>query len=396
MTNLTTAGAALRLGLAGGERREVVVEHELLVVLDENFVHLLHVHLGAQGNGGQRLGFTAGEDGAAVGAREVIHFAPDGAHLVGGAAVQALAFVQHQVAHGFLLHVVVVAVDHGTLHFQVFLGEAGLEFVADGVEAVLALMLGLGALGELIALVIASLVHGLAEVFVLLVVRVVALVHVRTQLVHEFFLHAAVLLDFFVGELDGLQHVVLGNLVHLTFYHHDIFLCGGNHQVQIGPFVVLETGVDDEFTVDAGYANLAHGTAEGQVAGGKGGRCGQTGKGIRLDVFLCRDEHYIHKDLQVEVLRPQRADGTVHKTGDEHLIVRGAAFALEETSGETAGGIVFFTIIHGEGHEVRTLFHLRGAGDGGEQHGATHFHNGRTGSLFGEFSGFDLDYPTVG
>ena len=63
MSNLTTSYAALRLGLTCCERREVVVEHELLVVLDEDLVGLLHIHLGSEGDGRKGLGFTAGEDG---------------------------------------------------------------------------------------------------------------------------------------------------------------------------------------------------------------------------------------------------------------------------------------------------------------------------------------------
>ncbi len=396
MADLATAHAALRLGLARGERREVVVEHELLVLLDEDLVHLLHVQLGAEGHAREGLGLAAGEDGGTVGAGEVIHLAPDRTHLIGLAAVQTAAFVQDHVAHGFLLGVMVVAVHHGGLRLLVLLGQGSEELGLDGLEAVLALVLGSGALGELVALVVAELMDSRAKGLVLLVVRVVALVHVGAELVHELLLHAAVLLDLLVGELDGLEHVVLGHLVHLTLDHHDVLLGGGDHEVQVGALVVLETGVDHELAVDAGDADLGDRTAERQVGGGEGAGSGEAGEGVGLDILLRGDEVDVHEDLEMEVIRPQGTDGTVHEAGDEHLVVRGTALALEETAREPAGGIILFTIIYGEGHEVGTLLDFLRAGDGGEQHRASHLHHRGTGGLLGQFSGLDLDDPTVG
>ena len=62
MTDLTTSDAALRLCLASGERREIIMENELLVALDEHLVHFLHIELGTEGYRGQGLGFSTGED----------------------------------------------------------------------------------------------------------------------------------------------------------------------------------------------------------------------------------------------------------------------------------------------------------------------------------------------
>ena len=352
--------------------------------------------LGAEGHARERLGLAAGEDGGAVGAGEVIDLAPDRADLVGLAAVQTAAFVQDHVAHGFLLGVMVVAVDESGLRLLVLFGQGGEELGLDGLETVLTLVLGSGALGEGVALAIAELVDGRAKGLVLLVVRVIALVHVRAELLHELLLDTAVLLDLLVGELDGLEHVVLGNLVHLTFHHHDVLLGGGDHQVEVGAGAVGEVGVDDELSVDAGDAHLGDRAAERQVGGGEGGGGGQAGQGIRLDVLLRGDQHNVHEDLEMEVIRPQRTDRTVHKAGDEHLVVRRTALALEETARETAGGIILFTIIYGEGHKVGSLLDFLRAGDGGEQHRATHLHHGGSGGLLGQFAGFDLDHPTVG
>ena len=395
VADLATAGTALRLGLARGERREVVVEHELLVILDEDLVHLLHIHLGAEGHGREGLGLTAGEDGGTVGAGEVIHLAPDRADLVADTAVQADALVKDHVAHGFLLLGVVVALHERGLLLEFLLGNRGKEFLLDGLEAFLTLLLGLGGLGKGVALVIAEVVHGLLQLLVLEVVRIVALVHVRAELVHELLLHAAVLLDLLVGELDGLEHVVLGHLVHLALDHHDVLLGGGDHQFEVGVLHLGEVRVDDEFTANAAHAHLGNRTAERQVGGGKGAGGGQAGEGIRLDVLLGGDQTDVYENFQVEIIRPQRADGTVHQAGDEHLVVGGLALALQEAAGETPCGIVLLTVVHGEGHEIGAFLYFFGTGHGGEDHRSSHLDNGGAGGLLGQFAGLDLDHAAV-
>ncbi len=121
VADFAASGAAQGLCLTCCERREVVVENELLVVLDEDLVHLLHVHLGAKGDGSKGLGFTTGEDGAAVCAGEVVYLAPDRTHLIGGAAVKALSFIENEVTHSLFLYIVIVTVDHCALCLEVFL-----------------------------------------------------------------------------------------------------------------------------------------------------------------------------------------------------------------------------------------------------------------------------------
>ena len=64
--------------------------------------------------------------------------APDGADVGGLAAVEADAFVEHAAAHGFALHVVVVALHQRGLLVAFLFGERFDIFVADGVESVLA------------------------------------------------------------------------------------------------------------------------------------------------------------------------------------------------------------------------------------------------------------------
>ena len=124
MTDLAASYAALGLRLTGSERREIIVEHELLVTLDEDLVHFLHVKLGTEGDGGKGLGLTAGEYCRTVGARQIIDLAPDRTDLGSVTAVDAETLVKDQVAEGFPLLVAEITVDHHLLLLGFLFGKS--------------------------------------------------------------------------------------------------------------------------------------------------------------------------------------------------------------------------------------------------------------------------------
>ena len=75
VADLAPAGPADRTALADAEGREIVIEHELLAVFVDQAVDALLVAAGAEGGGDEGLGFAAGEEGRAMGARQNAHFA---------------------------------------------------------------------------------------------------------------------------------------------------------------------------------------------------------------------------------------------------------------------------------------------------------------------------------
>ena len=110
------------------ERREVIVQHELLVVLAfERIDHLLVV-AGPEGGDHQGLGLAPGEQGRTVRARQYAHFRDDLAHGVDGAAVDADAGVQDvaadDVGFQFLEHAAELG-RVGAFGIGVGLGELG-------------------------------------------------------------------------------------------------------------------------------------------------------------------------------------------------------------------------------------------------------------------------------
>ena len=57
---------------------------------------------------------------------------------------------------------------------------------------------------------------------------------------------------------------------------------------------------------------------------------------IRLYVLLCGNKGYVDEDLKVEIIRPERTDRSVDKSGYEDLIVAGLAFPLHESAREAS------------------------------------------------------------
>jgi len=248
------------------------VEDELLGLLHENLVHLLHVHLCSEGDGGKGLGLTTGEYSRAVSARQTVNLAPDRTYLGGLTTVHAKPLVENKVSESLSLLVAEITVDHHLLCGLLFLAQTKRldALLLDGLETVLSLVLRPCGLGESVALVVGEVVDLLPEILVLLVVRVVSL-DILAKLLVELFLDAAVLLDLLVGELDGLKHDLLGNLLHLTFDHHDVLFRCGHHKLKVGFLGLAERRVDLELSVDPCDTYLGNRPEERKVAGSQGG-----------------------------------------------------------------------------------------------------------------------------
>ena len=106
MADLAAARAADRPHFADRERREVVVEHELLRVLVEQAVDALLVAAGAERDRDQGLRLAALEHGRAVDARQHVDLALDVARSVLLVAAVGPRAGEDQVADDLLLQVV--------------------------------------------------------------------------------------------------------------------------------------------------------------------------------------------------------------------------------------------------------------------------------------------------
>ena len=141
MTDLTTSHASLCLSLSSCERREVVVENELLGALNENLIELLHIHLCTESHACKRLSLTTSEDCATMCARQITDLAPDWTHLGGVTSVETDTLVEDEVAHCSFLHCVIVSVDHHLFLLALLLRDGLHKFFLDCIEGVAACVL---------------------------------------------------------------------------------------------------------------------------------------------------------------------------------------------------------------------------------------------------------------
>ena len=395
VADFATAYTALCLGFACAEGGEVIVKQETLAALVEHVVQDFFVKLGAQRHCRQRLGLAAGEDSRSVRAGNVVHLAPYGTDFGSLAAVETHALVKNAAAHGLFFDIVVVTLYKRGLFVALFLGKAGDVFLADGVERVLTpVLVGASGLGDGIGLVVALVVYVLAQVLVVYFVAVFAL-GLGLGLLGQFHLGHALLLDGLVGRFQSLEQCSLRDFVHFALYHHDIVVGGAYHEFEVCFFEFLKGGVDDKFAVDTGNAHLADRSVERYVADGDCCRGRQSGQRVGHVDAVARVHGDVDKCVGVIVVREQRTQNTVNQTRGQDFVVVGAAFALQEAAGETAGSRKLLFVFNLQGHEVDALAGLLGRYNSCQEHGIAHAQLNRSISLLGQLAGFQSNLTAV-
>ncbi len=393
---LAAAYAAGGACLAGREGGEVVVEQEALAALVDHVVDNLLVELGAEGHGGEGLGLAAGKHCRSVRAGDIVHLSPDGAYLVGLAAVETHTLVEHAAAHGFFLHVVVVALHQRGFLVALLFGERCDIVFADGVKRLCApVLVGRAGLGNGICAVVALLAHVGAEGFVVDFVAVLAL-HGRAYLFGELHLGLALHADGVVGGAEGGQEVGFRHFVHLALHHHDVVVGCAYHELHVGAFKLLEGGVDNKLAIDAGHSHLGDGAVEGYVAHGEGGRGGKAGECVGHIDAVGRIEGHVDKGVGVVIVGEEGSKHAVDKARGQDLIVRGAPFALQEAAGKTAEGGEFFFVFNLKGHEVDPFAGLFGRHYGGKDHRVAHPQLYRSIGLLCQLAGLEGYLAAVG
>ena len=221
VADFAAAGSAQHARFTRRERGKVVVQVEALVAHKGGGVDAVAVQRRTQGNRGKRLGFAAREQGATVGARKHVSFAPNGANFGGRAAVKALSVLQDLVAHGVVLYLVVVHLGQRAPLGQLFFGHRRRERGVDGLECLAALgFVGQFATGNLKRTRVGGVPHALLELFVVGFVVVGALGG-GANFGGQLELGSNLNLDGFVGYANRFEHFGLRNLVHFAFNHHD-------------------------------------------------------------------------------------------------------------------------------------------------------------------------------
>ena len=135
VTDLTTADALGARGLTGAEGREIIVEEEALLALEEGVIDQLLIVLGTEGDRGECLGLSAGEDGRSVRCGEAVHLRPYRTHILETATVEALVMVEHGGTYRQLDVLIVVAIDQRLDLLELFLAVLSLKLLTHLSEA---------------------------------------------------------------------------------------------------------------------------------------------------------------------------------------------------------------------------------------------------------------------
>ena len=256
------------------------------------------------------------------------------------------------------------------------------------VIGVVALLLRQCLMVDLVAGLIEFVLDLLAQVFVVDLIVVLALL-VSTEFFCQLVLELAHRLDSGVSSLEGVDEVFLLNLFHLALHHHDVVLGGSDHQVHVGVGHLLEGGVDDVLAVDAGHANLRDCIVKRNVRASHSCGCGKTCQCIGLIHAVGGKQHHLHIHLAVIVRREERAQGTVYQTRDEDLLIAGFTLTLSESARETACSTVLLTIVYLQRHEICSRNCLFGCANGSKQHGVAHTQDSSAIGLLRNLSGFN-------
>ena len=294
MADFTSTGGAHRPGFTDGVGREVVVVQVQLFGVGMEIVHLLGIAGGAQRCGGEHLGESAlKQTGTMHPARQDAGHGADLAHLVEAASIHTLAILEDLLTHQFLgqrLEAVAEqlrAAGQGLANGMVILetcdglGHFALHCFQGCVPLVLALIKLAEDSADRFGALLLEIGRNCAVFF-----RLLRLHLGDAQILEQLFLSLDQFADRFVAEIDRLDHVLLGQLVGAGLDHHHAVGSTGDHQVQITPFDLPVTRVEDEVIPQQTHPHGCHRAVEGDARKQRGYRCARHRQNIGGDPLI--------------------------------------------------------------------------------------------------------------
>ena len=402
MADLTAAGAAHRLRLAGGVGREVVVVQVGLLGGRVEVVELLGIARRAEGGAGEHLGEAPLEQARAMHPLgQHANGRLDWTNLIEAAAIDALALLEDLLAHQFLGEALEAVAQHLAVaaHHQldgVVVFESGDLLAHGGLDGIeLAIALGLG---------LAELLEHLTDRFGAFLLQEGGqgwIFHLGfgnhlldTQIAQQLELGLDQFAHGFVAEVDRLDHVLLGQLVGACLHHHHTGGRAGHHQVKIAALNLPVAGVEHEVVAQQGHPHRRHRAGEGDLGQEGGDRGPRHGEHVGWNALIERQHGGNHLDVIPQPGWEKGPQGAIDQPRGEDGALRGARFAAEEAAGNPSGGIQPLFVVAGEGEEI-DAFAAAGAGGGHENRGIAAFNQHRTPGLGGETTGGQSDLPTI-
>ena len=351
MADLAAARALEAARLTGRIRRHVVVVHIALAGLGAQTLDHLHLAHRREGRDGHDLRLAAGENAAAVDARQHAGLAPDGADLGQAAAVGTDALLQNLLAHDLLVEVVERVID---------LAEAALEalgvlLVRLGGDDLLprAALMAVGRLKDPLAAAVEILADGGLDILARFDDRIVALL--LADLGDDLLLERDDLLDLLMAGQDRAEHVRLADLLGAGLDHQHSLVGAGHGQAQLRHGALLEVRIDDDLAIDQADGDAADRTRPRDIADGDGRGSADHRGDIRRHILLDgkHGRHNLH--IVAHALVEQRAKRAIDEAGGQRRLLGRTALALDESAGNLANGIHLLLKIDAQREEILSL-----------------------------------------
>jgi len=355
VADLAPRRGAQRLGLAHAVGREVVVVEVALLLHGMELVgHVLGIGRGAQRDARQDLGQPPGKEPAAVdAARQKAHAAGNGADLIQLAPVDA-----HLLAHDLVAHECFGQVLKGIAHRLAVLGGGGAHRVVLGELGDRALnVLGLDFLECIVAGLLVQLVlrqHFADGVGCPLAdeglhVRMrgggIGLGQLQPQLRHHLLLRPDQILNGLVAELDGIDGVLLRQLVGPRLDHVDPLRAARYDQIQIPILDFVVIGVDDKIVIHQPNANAGHGAVERDLGHNGGHRAPRHRQHVGRHVLIQRQRRCYNLDIVANPVGDEGPHGPVDQAADERHVLGRPPLAPQEAARNATGRVLALLVI---------------------------------------------------
>ena len=387
VSDLAPSGPSDHLRFVDGPRREIVVQHEGLVVVVHQAVHLLLVRAGPQRHRHDRLRLAAREERRPVGPGQQPHLACDSADVRRASPVGALS-AENPFADDVGLDVVEDPLDRlgllgGVVRVRVH--QRLDRIVADRLDGVAAVQLAGNHVG--FAHSIRVLRRNLFDerlVDVGLGDGLLLLAALRDKLVD----HRADLPQRLIRQGQACQHDLLRHLFRARLDHADAFARAGHDQVQSRCGQLLLRRVDDVLVVDVSNPDGAHAGAEGDARQTQRCAGGDHRQDVRIVLAVGRQHDRAHLDFLLVRLGKEGADGPVGQPHRQDFFLGGASFTLEEAAGDLSRCRHLLAVVHGQGEEIDSLPRVPVTGRRQHDGVAAAHHHGAV-RLSCHFSGFN-------
>ena len=197
--------------------------------------------------------------------------------------------------------------------------------------------------------------------------------------------------DLRVGELEGLDHLLLRQLAGAGLDHRQGVLRADDDEVEDRLLRDGQRRVDDELAVHQADAHGAHRAHEGQRRDHQRRRGAVDGQDVVRRDEVGGEDGADHLHLVAEALRPKWPNWAVGHARREDGALRGTSFALEETAGDLAGGVHALFDVDGEREEVRSLACFWSALGRGQHHRVARADDDGAVGLLRELAGLEDD-----